>query len=381
MIPSIRAAGQFKAPRLELMTVRGIACLALVCYHVVGPTSANGMHLPEGSAWRQAMSSLDFLRMPTFALLAGFLYGSRRVSPSNLGQYLGKKAQRLGLPLLFATLFTVVARRLVYGDQTNPLEAIFSHYQHFWFLQAILLIFVGMAIWDSKSRPSWSTLLIVGFAATMLSRTFFTTTFLSFNGALYLLPYFIVGMILQNHSHLLAKPELSRLAIALVVTVLALQWTAHTAGGNEINRRMLSATMCGIAGAYLMLVHCPRIAFAEWIGRYSYTIFLWHSISGAAVRHLLERLVVLPTALTFVLLSAASILIPIAIHLVVQRLPGVSLLVAGIPIKKAAPRTGRRWLAPAPYLSVMSLARPRARGGNPPLAPEQLAEPAAVAVP
>ncbi|WP_338505241.1 acyltransferase [Sphingomonas kaistensis] len=363
------------------MTVRGIACLALVFYHVVGPTSDNGMHLPEGSAWRQAMSSLDFLRMPTFALLAGFLYGSRRVTSSNLGHFLGKRAQRLGLPLLFATLFTVVARRMVYGDQTVPLEAIFFHYQHFWFLQAILLIYFCMAIWDSKSRPGWSTLLIVGFAATMLSRTFFTTTFLSFNGALYLLPYFIVGMILQNHLHLLARAELSRLAIALVVTVLVLQWTAQTAGGTEFHRRMLSATMCGIAGAYLMLVHCPRIAFAQWIGRYSYTIFLWHSISGAAVRHLLERLVVLPTALTFVVLSAVSILIPVAIHLVVQRLPGVSLLVAGIPIKKAVPGTGRRWLAPTNYLSARSSMRLKDQSVGQPLKKEQQAEIVAAVAP
>ena len=65
-------------PRLQSDTVRGLACLALLAYHVVGPDQTSGMRLPDGSAWHLAMNSLDFLRMPVFTVLSGYFYASHR---------------------------------------------------------------------------------------------------------------------------------------------------------------------------------------------------------------------------------------------------------------------------------------------------------------
>src|SRR4051794_26999070 len=98
-------------PRLELGTVRGLACVALVAYHVLGPTSASGMHLPDSSYWHVAMNSLDFLRMPMFSVLAGFFYAAHRVDAAALGGFLHRKAVRLLAPLLFVTTIMFILRR------------------------------------------------------------------------------------------------------------------------------------------------------------------------------------------------------------------------------------------------------------------------------
>lgn len=148
-------------PRLELATVRGIACVALVAYHVVGPSAADGMHLPDSSYWHTAMNSLDFLRMPLFAVLAGFIYARRRVDPGTLIEFIHRKALRLLAPLLFVTAVMVMLRRVTYGDDTTYAHALLYHYEHLWFLQAIFLIFrlshYGMRL---RARPGLSCALL-----------------------------------------------------------------------------------------------------------------------------------------------------------------------------------------------------------------------------
>lgn len=317
-------------PRLEIATVRGVACAALVAYHVVGPSSVSGMHLPDDSYWHDAMNSLDFLRMPMFSVLSGYLYAAHRVERGALASFFRKKALRLLVPFLFVTAVMYTLRQAVYADGTTVAAAFLFHYQHLWFLQSLMLIFVGIALWDAFARPTWVGLCVAAFGAAMVSRTFEITPFLSLNGAFYLLPFFALGMILRLEPRVLRSADLVVLACSLVVIVMLLQQLSGILGGNSIARLSLPAALCGAAGGFLMLARCPRIRIFETIGAYSFTIYLWHSVCAAAVRHGLAAQMQLPSGIEFLILMIAGLAGPIAVHLIVRRIPVLSLLAAGV---------------------------------------------------
>ena len=67
---------------LHLDTIRGLACLLLVTYHVVGPDRFTGMRVADGSFYRTVLADGPLLvRMPLFTFLSGFVYAYRPVRP------------------------------------------------------------------------------------------------------------------------------------------------------------------------------------------------------------------------------------------------------------------------------------------------------------
>jgi glucan biosynthesis protein C len=80
----------------NINTVRGLACLLIVALHVVGDAASNGLHLPMTSAWHYVMQSIEFLRIPLFTALSGYLYAGRRVTAQKLSNFWTKKVAPAG---------------------------------------------------------------------------------------------------------------------------------------------------------------------------------------------------------------------------------------------------------------------------------------------
>lgn len=326
-------------PRLELTTVRGFACFALVAYHVVGPDATSGMHLPDASIWHRAMSLFDFFRMPLFSALSGYIYAMNRVSRGTVVEFAKKKAARLGFPLFFATTVMFILRRFAYADSTNYIDALAFHYQHLWFIQALILIFATVAIWDAVAPPNWQGLCIAAFVAAMISRSMEVTQFFSLGGALFLAPFFLFGMVLHLQPALLRRADLLNLALWVAGTVMILHQLALLEGGTPVPKNSVPAVFCGFCAAYLMFSLCPRVRLFEFVGSFSFTIYLWHSIAASAVRQVLLSQFDMALPLEFAVLLCVGLIVPIAIHLAVQRIPVLCLLVAGIrkPVSTPVP--------------------------------------------
>ncbi len=315
--------------RPEITTVRGLACVALVAYHVIGPTSGSGMRLPDSSLWHHAMNGLDFLRMPIFAVIAGYVYARRRVDAGSLMRFMTSKFTRLAIPLIFVTAVMVALRFAAYGAKTSLLTALTSHYQHLWFLQSLLIIFVLVALCDAYGRLSSKGLVVVAITTLAVSQPLPFPNTLSLNGVVYLAPLFLFGMLLREESSLLEKRQI-RVGIWFVSVGLLLQQAAPLLGATDVPRTSLAAALCGCAAAYVLFATCPRFALFETIGAYSYTIYLWHSIASASARETLERYAHLPTGIEFTLLLAIGIVVPILLHLAVRRIPVLATLITGL---------------------------------------------------
>jgi len=327
----------------EITTVRGIACVALVAYHVVGTSAVSGMHLPDGSMWHRVLDALDFIRMPIFAVVAGYVYARRRVEASSIANFLKSKVLRLAIPLIFVTTTMVGLRRGAYGADTSLTTALTSHYQHLWFLQALLIIFVLMAACDAYARLSSKGLGVVALTTLALSSSIHFPNTFSLNGVVYLAPLFLFGMILRGERQLLDRHH-ARVALWFVMLGLILQQAAPLLGGAGLPNTSLPAALCGCGAAYLMLAVCPRIQLFEMIGAYSYTIYLWHSVAAATAREFAKHYIVLPTPVMFAILLAIGVTVPIALHFCVRRVPVLATLVAGLRAPGAADvaNTGQR---------------------------------------
>lgn len=83
----------------NIQHLRGLACVMLVLYQMVGADPGRGLQL-DGGPLRVLSDALAAVRMPLFALLAGAVYGLRPRSGINA---LFDKAHRLLLPVLTAS--------------------------------------------------------------------------------------------------------------------------------------------------------------------------------------------------------------------------------------------------------------------------------------
>lgn len=320
--------------------VRGLACLLVVVRHVIGDSAMTGLHLPMVSLWHYAMTSLDFIRMPLFTALSGYLYAGHRVTRQNLVPFWAKKLRRIALPLLSATVILWLFRYALL-DGTTPLwRAMLFSYGHLWYLQALLLLFLTISILHAFLKVSWTGLLFIAFSTAILGQAEFDMTeFFSIAGAVYLLPHFLFGVLLRERADLLKDRAVGLLALGIVATVLTAQQLGLNGVAPQLSSMQLSAVLAGMAMVVFLLQRFPDNAFLAGIGRYAYTIYLWHMLSNAVARQFGLRLGLHSNIELFVFCLTAAIGAPILLHCLAARVPLLCLMLTG---SRGLPRPHKR---------------------------------------
>lgn len=326
-------SGYAKQRNLQIDTVRGLACLLLVAFHMVGETPQVGMRFPAESWVWPVMEGLSHVRMPLFTLLSGIVYAARPVRVGGTRRFLHGKALRLLLPLVCVGLLFAVVQNVTPGTNRNisPEEMLlipFFPYAHFWFVQALSLIFalivplerLGALATLQRSLLLWSA----SWLLLILRES--TPDFFAFSRALYLLPFFLAGVILVRFGseHRRARPAL--LILPIVGLAGALLFPSAQSG-------MLGITL-GTVGGVLLVTFLPFIPFLARIGFYSYTIYLFHVFGTASARIVLSK-VGAGDSSVFVTGMFLGVGLPIALHLAAQKVPYVSRMLLGVKAQPA----------------------------------------------
>ncbi|SNT13253.1 Surface polysaccharide O-acyltransferase, integral membrane enzyme [Sphingomonas laterariae] len=318
----------------NLDTVRGLACLLLVIYHVVGNSPARGLELPADSAWHYATDSFALIRMPVFTILSGLLYGRLRVDRAHLEPFAVKKLRRLAIPLIVLTILTWSIRSLM-GEESVTLGYALTHaYEHFWFLQALLWVFAFIAIADVFARPSTMMLAVLVAATALLSATTQVAAPFSLEQALYLLPFFLFGLLLSQCSIDSLRPERGFAALAIAGAIMIWQQAGLLGLTDKLARDGIPAFICGSAACVALLALSPRITWLETIGRYSYTIYLWHIFFLAGTREALLLIGVREVPLLFFASASMGLIAPILLHHWATRREWSAVLLLGIKPKR-----------------------------------------------
>lgn len=287
---------QSKKKSLEIETLRGLACLLLVLYHVIGPLGG-GLKIDLGSPFRVIADSMVYVRMPLFTFISGYIYSIYKIRGNDFSAYFVGKVRRLIVPLFFVGIpFSILQ---VVGPGVNKeiglIDALLSFYvpvNHFWFLQAVFIIFmfVGLLQWRGLLRTSLHLYLLFLFSAVAFLLPAFAFDAFGINGAIYLLPFFVTGMICQENVGALKRSLKGGGPVVFLLISITLLYIATVDRELIVDRRSLVGLLVGCVSCIALLSTDIRSRFLIWLGGYSYAIFLFHVLFAATSRFALGRM-------------------------------------------------------------------------------------------
>lgn len=332
----------------HIEALRGLACVLLVAYHVIGNDPQHGMHITEQNGWRLFTELFIHIRMPLFSFLSGFVFSALVADRTALGVAFGKKLRRIAVPFVVVSTLFYVCFGLINHDFSQPIWQIYVlPYEHYWFLQATMLIMASLLVSNYFAGPyarAWMTALFPVACVIFIAAPTFDPDVFAIGSALYLLPYFLLGQLLRIWSlnrRLGDVPARRHLAVALfgvLVAGLFLLNLGRYEGWNtlDFDRQSTLGLLFGLSACLFLFFSRLKWRPLEFVGAYSYTIYLFHVFFTAALRKGLAVLAPdLPNAILFSVALAAGLVLPIALHRVLIRSRWPAALLLGITLRPA----------------------------------------------
>jgi fucose 4-O-acetylase-like acetyltransferase len=311
----------------RIQVLRGMTCCLVVIIHVIGTVAQTGMHVPDGSGWRLFSDLLLHFRMPLFAFIAGFAYAYRPVRAGQQKKFLEGKVLRLLLPLVFVATLYYLSENLHPNASVPPYSVsemwriYLFPYQHLWFLQTILLVFVVIVILETLHVLDTPLRCAVALGVTLVLPFYFAPQhdWFSITGTVRLLPFFIMGVGLNRFRHLLQHPALPWIATVVFILFMGKHWLGVFGLGERVSAYTPMASVIGASGALFLWRWMPRSRLLANIGNSSFVIFAYHVFFVASTRELLNSVGWDSHGVTFVLCFAAGVLGPIVMSTIVER--------------------------------------------------------------
>lgn len=303
---------------LEIDTLRGIACILLVAYHVIGDKPQTGLQVDSG-IYRNLNDLLAYIRMPLFAFLSGIVYSYRPVS-KDFRLFFKKKVRRLIFPLLSVGTAFAVIQHFTPGTNAKITDWTTLHIipvAHYWFLEAIFLIFCLVIIGEYfRLFRTMRHFFLIFLISCILYVSKIEIEVFAICGAIYLLPYFLLGMLFQRYD---LKRYLNRISLsALLVVLLSLLILRGIGLIPEYERRSFFGLAAGAVSCTFFLATKLNIKILANIGYYSYSIYLFHVFFTAAARVFLYRLNIHDINLIFIIGLFLGTLGPVLLELVLE---------------------------------------------------------------
>jgi peptidoglycan/LPS O-acetylase OafA/YrhL len=342
-------------------TVRGIASILLVSYHIIGDTSASGLHLPESHYFSFLNSMLIDVRMPLFSFISGFVFSAYAADILALRIKISAKVRRLLVPLAVVGSLHYCFQTIFHPPpegQVPYYHLFILPYEHFWFLQAtfILMLVVFLTTYWLKGDGvrAASILLVPCMIASVLLDRWHPDIFSGYK-ALYLAPYFLVGYLISHAATLRTGMDYVAgrrdLIVAAAIWLGVLFWfevlvNEHALHLNAPEQRLLGLTV-GLSTCLFFFMARFKLRFLVWIGDKSYAIFLFHVFFTAGSRIILEQLVPeVSVPVLFVAGLLAGIAGPMVISWAALKHPLSALLLLGVrapATTKGGPPAIERW--------------------------------------
>lgn len=344
-------------------TLRGLACVLLVAFHVIGEVPTDGLRLDYDHPFAMFCAIFFHLRMPLFAMLSGFVYAYRPIRRGEGGKFLTGKGRRLVLPYLFAATAFAVVNTVLGGAYavapTDFWQVYLEPYAHFWFLHSILTIFLVIAALD-WIWPRAPLTVAVGFLA--VSSALFLTPFgegiklFSFFHTPYLAPFFALGLVI-NRMEMAKVAQLPRQLVSTVligglVSMLAVHaYIVVSDPGHELLRRDFVALGLGLCFSGALIMHRFTIAPLAWLGQYSFSIYLYHMFGALGLQMVYNYIGLPDPAIGLALGMIAGLGAPVVFQMMTLRVGGFApVLALGLKSRRAA--SSRVQAAPRPASAI-----------------------------
>jgi glucans biosynthesis protein C len=318
-----------KRKEQSIETLRGVAIILMVAGHVIGHNSSTGLVVGDDSVWRYFYFSFEYLRMPLFTAISGFVYALKPVTRENIEKFIKGKARRILLPLVFVASLQYTLNALI-PNVNNPTELkniwtiYFFSYGQFWFLQALFLVFLLVVVLEYFNLlthlKGWAIVFASASVVLIFTGPDFWTDFFSISRFFYLLPFFILGIGIKRFSGHLMNHWVIWVVLTILTAGLILQqlnWFSGFSMHNSLVR--IVGVFIGIAGIWMLFRIRRPYRFLAELGYYSYGIYLFHVFGTAGSRIISQYLGIENLLLLFIIGLVFGLGLPILIELALLR--------------------------------------------------------------
>ena len=327
-----------ESQRIE--TLRGLACVLLVAFHVIGSEPTTGLHAADGSPYRQFAYLFQHIRMPLFTFLSGFVYAYRPLLSGQLPTFAGKKLLRLVLPLVCVSALYYVVASVTPGATGQMLlhEAwrIYAFpYVHFWFLQAIIIIFAAVMVLERfglLATPARYAGVLAAVVAIHLSLDMQNDEWAPFSilQAGYLAPFFMLGIGANRFRDVLRAQAVTRVGIAAFLVSMTIYTMTLSLHHPLAQRGSVLGLIIGMTSALTLLRVFPNWRPLAALGAYSFAVYLFHPFFVGGARTAMKIVgLSSSTELLFAVGLAAGLIGPAILERVLGGVPVVSRLLFG----------------------------------------------------
>lgn len=314
----------------SIQTLRGIAVLLLVAFHVIGDNQNSGLRVGPESAFNCFDLGLADIRMPLFTLISGYAYAMVPVAQwRDYPQLIKGKSRRLLLPLITVGSVLYIVKCNVPGlnsgyDGLAFWRVFVFRFEYLWFLQSIFIVFVVVGILDGSrllaSRTRWGIVTVLAAVVFVVVLVPPQVDVFTLSGALRLLPFFLLGYGMRRHAllDLRGAPAVAAAAVAFA-GIYAIRLLAIF-GTYRPDQYVDKAISVGVGATALVLIYSARNVLNNkllaWIGGFSFGIYLLHVFATAGSRIFLEHVGVYRVSELFVAGLVMGIGAPIVFQLI-----------------------------------------------------------------
>ena len=313
-------------------TLRGAAIILVVIGHVIGSGPEGGMRVADDSFMRHFYYTFEYLRMPLFTVISGWVYALHPADFSQLKSFIIKKVCRILLPMIFVGTAYFLLQYFTPGtNMKGKLSEIWQilvfPYSLFWYLPALFIVFIIVALIDALEKLNTFTnwLVIVGITLLLL---IFRGSYIPLNapnyfcyqGAIYLLPFFLIGVGIKRFNRFFIDNTFTAILLCILLISLTVQQLAWY-GIIQYNLSKGSGVglLIGLAGTMLLFRLKWRVKWLIWFGSYAYTIFLFHSFGTAGGRIITNKIGIHATPVIFILSLICGLFVPVLAELILDK--------------------------------------------------------------
>lgn len=262
----------------------------MVIGHVIGSTPEGGMRIDFPSPWRYLYLWINYIQMPLFTAIAGWVYALKPVKAGSSGTFMKRKAYRLLVPMaVAATLYFLIQYITPGTNQKGNLADIWRIYVFpytiYWYLPSLFLMFAAIRMIDANKWMDkfggWAICLVCAFAGLVVQKIFLSNgqipNLFSFMGAMAQFPYFVAGVGIRRFSKQIITHKTSvALSSLAIVGVLSLQLEWFYPAVSKDLLYGLTRPLWVMATLALLLSQSYSSRLFTWVGSYAYIIYLYH---------------------------------------------------------------------------------------------------------
>lgn len=325
----------------HIETLRGLAVILVVFGHMIGITNTGGMRVNDDSIYRYLYYSLEYIRLPLFTVISGWVYANKPVQAITQSRFIKGKFRRLIIPMLVIGTLLFLFRMIVPGTNSTPdisrLPRIFLFpYDVYWYLFSLFLIFLTVSALDTRpflhKIGGWSITLLCAFIFLFISENFLDPipNFFSFKGAAYLFPFFLLGVGIFRFKDFLLNDKITffiSLVFAASVILQQMVWFGYFP--MQEKHSALGMTV-GISAVLLLFRLKLKNRLLIWIGGYAYGIFLFHVFFTGGSRIIFTRMGIENQAIVLVLGVILAILSSILVETLIKNSTALRFYLLGL---------------------------------------------------